>query len=394
MATSWLKKTSALLALCMMLGSFSGCNGDGSGDSGEGTSESGEAVTSEAEETAVKVGYILSGECDDGGYSSAANVQRMAAAQHSNVQSYFIDNVNITDFPEAVKRLEAIGCTYIISGSWLFSNMLSDVAGKNMDLNFISHGARVRTVNVYAYTDQMYEGSYVAGMAAAYNSEAEKIGMVVDPGMLYPTAVINAAALGTQLVYKDAELVTAFASKPGEIRDAVDALKAKGCDVIISYTESAETVSYCDSIGMKVIGNLDYGANAADYDDLLMYYYADHDSFYLAQFKQMQLDTWQPEEYVGTLANGVVSISSALPAAKEGTQDIVSALVPKISNGQAYIFSGEIKDNSGNVRIMQSSLIEPSEIYSMGWYVQGVTTLETFVVPITTLEPNDFDIES
>lgn len=381
-----------MLALCMMLGCFSGCNGD----SEQSAAETAEAGTSEVEEEEiVKVGYIFMGECDELGATMDANEQRLAAAMHTDVESCYIDNVTITDFSQAVDKLIEAGCTYIISANSRYTNVLTDVAGKNMNINFISYGARIRTVNVYAYTDQMYEGAYIAGMAAAYNSTSEKIGIVVDPQMIYPTAVINAAALGSQLVYSDATLYTAYAAEDSEIHDAVDALEAKGCDVIISYTESAETVEYCEQQGIKVVGNLDYSSTAKDYENLLMYFYSAHDSFYLAQFKQMDLDTWEPDTYVGTLANGAVAVSAAQECAKDGTQDIIDALVPKIATGEGYIFSGELKNTSGNIVLQQAKTLEPAEVYVMDWYVLGVDSgLSTFVQQKTELEINDFEIES
>ena len=393
MTFSWMKKASVLLALCMMLGCATGCNGNSgnSGETAEGTVETGEAGTAEAEDV-IKVGYIFNGEVDMGGYSAGANGDRLAASGYTDVESYYIDNVNISDFSAAVNKLVDEGCSYIVSGSWLYTNVLTDVAGKNMDVNFISYGARVRTVNVYAYTDHVYEGAYIAGMAAAYNTDTEKIGIVVDPGMIYTKPVVNAAALGSQLVYKDAELITTFATKDNEIHSAVDALEDQGCDIIISYTESPETVEYCESKGIKVIGNLDYSKNAADYENLLMYFYTDHDSLYLANFKSMQMDTWEPEEYVGNLANGVVSVSPALGCAKDGTQDIIDALIPKVTSGDAYIFSGEMKNTSGNIMIQQGGSFEPAEVYTMDWYVLGVKTLETFVEPKLDLEHNDLEI--
>ncbi len=393
MTLGWIKKTSVLLALCVMLGGFTGCNGSDGGETAEGTSESSDAGTAEAEEELVKVGYILNGECDNGGFSSNINMDRLAACQYARVESYYIDNVNISDFALAANALIDKGCSYIVSGSWLYTNVLTDVAGKNMDVDFISYGARVRTVNVYAYTDHIFEGAYIAGMAAAYNTDTEKIGIVADPSMIYNKPVINAAALGTQLVYKDAELITAFAHKEDEIHKAVDALQAEGCDVIISYTESPEVVDYCESKGIKVIGNLDYSKNEQDYENLLMYYYTDHDSMYLAQFKQMQMKTWEPEEFVGSFANGAVSVSNAQACAKDGTQDIIDALIPKVTNGDAYIFSGEMKNANGNIMIMQGGKYSPEEVYGMDWYVQGVKTLETFVVPKTDLEPNELEIK-
>ncbi len=400
MISRWLKRISALLALCLMLGCFSGCNGgeSTSGETAESseTGETGETgESSEAKDETVKVGYIFKGDCSKESCSADASVQRVKAAGYSSVETYYIDNVNISDFSSAVDKLIEAGCTYIVSTSPRFTNALTDVAGKNMNVNFISFGARVRTVNVYAYTSRMYEASYVAGMAAAFNSESEKIGMVVDPDLVYNIPVINAAALGAQLVYQNAELITALAAKDAEIHKAVDALAAKGCDVIISYTESAETVAYCESKGIKVIGNKDYTETADQYENLLMYFYTDQDSFYLAQFKQMDLDTWEPDEYVGTLANSVINISPAQDCANKDTQAIIDALLPKVACGDAYIFSGELKNTSGNIALQMGSSLEPAEIYSMDWYVLGVNNeLGTYIQPQTDLEINNFEIKS
>lgn len=390
MSISWLKKISALLALCMTIGCLSACNGDKNTDSGEGTAE----ATSEAEqEEIIKVGYIFNGDCSLDSYSAQANRQRLGISAYTKVESCYIDNVSITDFPAAVDALVADGCTYIISGSWLYNNAVSNVAGKNMNINFVSHGARIRTVNVYAYTEQVYEGAYVAGMAAAFNSKTEKIGIVVDPDMLYSKPVINAAALGTQLVFENAQTVVAFASSTNEIHKAADALVAQNCDVIISYTESAETVDYCNSKGIKVIGCLDYSENASDYENMIMYFHVDHDSFYLAQSKLIQLGTWEPQAYVGDLSNGVVCVSDALEAAADGTQHIIDKLVPKIASGEAYIFSGELKNTADNVMVQRGSKLEPAEIYAMEWYVRGVQTLDSFIEPNIELENSEMVIK-
>lgn len=391
MTTGWLKKISSVLAVGMLITCLAGCGGDTS-SADEGTTETGEVETAEVEET-VKIGYIFKGDCDKDGLVAQMNADRLAACAYTDVQTCYIENVSTADFPEAVRKLVAAGCTYIVSTSSRYVNVLNDVAGKNMDLNFVSYGAKTRTVNVAAYTDHIYEGAYVAGMAAAYNSESEKIGIVVDPELLYNTPVINAAALGTQLVYADAQLITAFASADHEIRSAVDALSAKGCDVIISYTESKETVKYCDSKNIKVIGNVDFGAEAENYDDLMFSYYVDHNSYYLAQFKQMDLDTWEPLERVGNLANGGVNISAVRDSAKEGTQDIIDALVPKLSSGEADIFKGELKNTDGNVMLQLTKVMEPNEIYGMTWYVLGVdTSAGVFVEQKDELEINPFDI--
>lgn len=212
--------------------------------------------------------------------------------------------------------------------------------------------------------------------------------------MLYTVQVVDAAALGTQIVYSTAQLVTATAHADSEIDKAVDALAAQGCEVIISYTASGETVDYCGKKGIKVIGNLDYTADSADHDTMLMYYYSSRDSFYLSQYKAMQLDTWQPESYMGTLGNGVICISDALPAAKDGTQDIMNTLVPKVSTGAAYIFAGQLEDINGSIKQRDDAMMATSEILNLSWYVKGVdNSLDSFIESKDTVESEELVIK-
>ena len=140
-------------------------------------------------------------------------------------------------------------------------------------------------------------------------------------------------------------------------------------------------MDYCEQKGVKVIGSLDYRENAADYENLLLYFYSCRDSFYLAQYKEMEQDSWQPESYLGSVGNGVVRISDALPAAKDGTQDIMNKLIPKVASGSAYIFSGQLKDVNGSIKQREGEAMTTSDILAINWYVEGVDlSLDTFIV--------------
>ena len=381
-----LKSIAAALALCTAMLTFTACSGSGdTSGTAEGTGEA--TVDTTEAEPAAKIGFIYNGTVDGNSFTADINTQRIKAQQYSNIESEYIDNVSVTDFAKAVKMLVEDGCTHIVSGSPVFAHSMNPVSQQYMNINFIDYGSSMRSVNIYAYTEAVYQGAYAAGMVAAFNSDSEKIGMVVDPSMLYTVQVVDAAALGTQIVYSTAQLVTATAHADSEIDKAVDALAAQGCEVIISYTASGETVDYCGKKGIKVIGNLDYTADSADHDTMLMYYYSSRDSFYLSQYKAMQLDTWQPESYMGTLGNGVICISDALPAAKDGTQDIMNTLVPKVSTGAAYIFAGQLKDINGSIKQRDDAMMATSEILNLSWYVEGVdNSLDSFIESKDTVE--------
>ncbi len=391
MSIKFLKKIGALLIACGMLCSLAGCNGEDT-STGETTDAAAETSTAEVEEP-MKVGYIFNDYMTESGITSEFNTQRLKAMEHCPIESVYIDGVNITDFQMAVATLSEAGCTHIVTTSSVYTNAIASVAEKYMNINFIGYGSRVPTINISAYTEHTFQGAYVAGMAAAFNSDAEKLGIVVDTALIYPTAAINSVALGAQLVNKDIEVIPVLASEKNEIHNAVDYLSKEGCDVIISYTESSETTYYCEALNIKHISNLDCRSNAAEFKNMLMYFYANRDSYYLSQFKQIKMDTWQTDTYTGSMANGIVCVSEALTAAKDGTQDIIRSLVPKIKSGACPIFVGQLKNNQGNVMLMADKVMTNEEIYNMTWLVEGVRDLETFVVPITELEPNNFEVK-
>ena len=316
MTSRWHKALAALLALCMTAG-IAGCSG---GDSSEpDTTDTAQTAqtdeTSETESEPIKAGYIFHGDAEKDGFSGEMNAQRILAGAHSSVETMYIDNVSITDFEKAVQTLANAGCSYIISESPVYKNVLSTTAGKYMNINFIAYGTTVRSANIAAYTEEIFQGAYVAGMVAAYNSESEKIGVVADTDLLYPIPVINAAALGMQLVYSDAEVVAAFATADDEIETAVNALKNDGCDVIICYTESRRTAQLCEEKGIKFIDSIGHSSDSSDFSNMLMYFGCGRDSYYLSQYKKMTMDTWEGDTFTGTMANGTVTVSDALPAA-------------------------------------------------------------------------------
>ena len=385
MTSKWLKRTALLLSLCLTIGFATACNIE------EGSSDSSDS--SDVEEDVHKIGYIFHDSANDGGFSQQLNEQRIKASERCNMETCYIENVSISDFEKAVKELITNGCTDIVSCSGVYANVLNSIATKYMNINFISFGATNDSANVSAYTEEQFQGAYVAGMVAAYNSDARKIGIVGDLDMLYTVASINAAALGMQLVFSDADMYAAGATRDNEIRQAVDDLIGRGCDVIISYTRSGYPADYCQQKGVKFIGNLDYNGREEDYSKMLMYYCCKRDSYFLAQFKQMQLDLWDTDTYTGAMSNDTVTVSPALSAAKEDTQKIIDALVPKVTSGAVYIFKGELRDNRGAVKYLQSEVMSESEVYNMNWYVEGVTVAEDYRQPQTDHPENSFEVK-
>ncbi|MCH5204065.1 MAG: BMP family ABC transporter substrate-binding protein [Oscillospiraceae bacterium] len=388
MTSKWLKFIAIILCCCLAIG-FSGCDGDEDLSSGSSSNE-------EEEVKIIKVGYIFHGGADEGGFTGQINEQRKSAAKYCSgkIDTYYIDHVAVADFESAVKALYSYGCEVIVSCSSVYTNSLSSIAGRYMNIDFINYGAiSMGTANVTSYVETYYQGAYIGGVLAAYNSVTEKIGIVADDDMhgIYP--VVNAATLGMQRVFKNAEMYVAGATKDNEIEQAIDALIERGCDVIMCYTESKHSADYCEKRGVKFIGGLDYSLSEEDYSRMIMYFYSKRDSFFLKRFKELQYDEWDRLPYMGTMANGIINISEALPCAKDESQKLIDYIAPLVASGQLYIFSGELKDTNGKVRYMQKDILSENEIYALNWYVQGVNVIGNYRQPHDSAE-NKFEVKS
>lgn len=386
----WARILSAALALIMTLG-FAGCSGgtdDESSSDSSDTSDVGEQIEPH------KVGYIFRESVDDeNSFAAQLAKQRERASNRSSVETCYIDNVTLSDFEGAVKALADAGCTDIVSCSPTYANILTSVAKKYLNLNFISFGALNDSINVSAYSESLYQGAYIAGFVGEFNSKAKKLGVVADTGLTAAVAVVNAVEIGAQLNQDGgAEVFAAGAEKPDEIEKAIDALLARGCDVIICYTNSNHSADYCQSKGVKFIGCLDYSDRANQYTNMLMYFYSLRDSYFLAQFKSMKMGTWSTDAYIADMSNGVVHVSAALNAA-DGTQKLIDAIIPPVTSGRARVFKGPLKDTSNNIKYLETDEMSDYEINSMTWYVNGVTPIGSFREQQVTVTPNTFEIK-
>lgn len=390
--TKWLKAIAAALALVMTLG-FAGCDG-GSGDS---SSDSSDVSDANGEQTVThKVGYIFRESVEELTFAGQICEQRERSSNRSSMETCYIDNVPLSQFEEAVEALSAAGCTDIVACSPTYLNVVnSSVAKKYMNLDFICFGDLTDSLNISAYYESPYQGAYVAGLVASYNSKTKKIGVVADTALPGTYPVINAVQLGT-LVVNDggAEVYVAGAEKNSEIEEAIDALLDNDCDVIVCYTNSGHSADYCQKKGVKFIGNLDYSDYENDYSNMLMYFYCRRDDYFLAQFKSMKLDSWTPDAFVGEMGNNVVNVSSALPAAENGSQHLIDAIVPHLTNGSAKVFKGPLKDANGSTRYLETDVMTDKQIDAMDWYVQGVKRAGNFRKMVADPPRSSLEIKS
>ena len=215
-------------------------------------------------------------------------------------------------------------------------------------------------------------------MAAGKSTASNKLGFVASFPIPQVLLNINAFQLGARSVNPDVTTTVVFTgswSDPGAGTNAANSLIDGGCDVIAQHQDSTKTiVGVCESRGVKSVGvHADASELAPEgwltgavwnWDDL----FVDMAKTALAgQFKGSKYDG----KYRGGLKEGVVDIAPFGKNVSQETQDLVNDAKQKMISGELFAFEGEIKDQSGTVRIAAGVRPSVDELETCDYLVEG-----------------------
>ena len=401
---------SLILAGCMIL---TGCSGDGDGDEAESTStepyvtvtddegnpvtdENGEAVTSIIslipEEKELNVGFIYPGTAGGDAVSQVFEAARAQAEVVLNANTYYIENVLVSQFEDATAELVSSGCNVIVGASSRYANVIYDEARANSKIYFISVGGTKTSYNLACFQGEMYKAAYICGMAAAYNSTSNILGIVSDPAILSCYNIVDAYVLGAKELTEgstDVRLNFAWGNNDDENRQAIDDLIAQGCDVIFTATYSRFAVEYCEAKGVKVIGMAHNMPELAPQNYLTGCFY-NVTIFLIDMLRSVRYNTSQSVTYVGGINEGAVRLIDFNESCKEGTVEVCDTLYQLCASGRAVIFNGEIRDNQGHVKVEKGTILEARDILNVNWLEERITEVKDFCAPV--VEPVQSDL--
>lgn len=400
---------SLILAGCMLL---TACSGDGDGD-GETTStepsvtvtdkdgnpvtdDEGNVVTSIIslipEEKELNVGFIYPGVAGGDAVSQIFESARVQAERVLNANTFYIENVLVSQFEDATAALVSYGCNVIIAASSRYANAVYDEARANSKVYFISVGGVKNSFNLACFQGEMYKAAYVCGMAAAYNSNSNILGVVADPAILSCYNIVDAYILGAKELTEsatDVRLNYAWGNNDEENRQAIDDLIAQGCDVIFTASYSTFAVEYCEQRGVKVIG-MAYNTPELAPENYLTGCFYNVTIFIVDMLRTVRYETSQSVTYLGGIDEGAVRLVDFNENCKAGTVEICDTLYQLCAAGKAVIFNGEIKDNLGNVKVEKGAILKSGEILSVDWLEESVTEVKDFCSPV--VEPLQSDL--
>ena len=327
----------------------------------------------EEEKTVYKVGFVYNGFVDDGATNGCFEVARAQLERSLGIETCYIENVLVSEFPEAVDTLQDEGCNIIVACSPKYSHSAAKEAKTSTSTYYLAFGGDSQAGAITSFGGELYQTAAVCGLAAAHNTKSNIIGVVADQGSYNVYGVVDAFVLGAADIWgthTDVRVDFAWSNSHSEIEEAVDDLILKGCDIIMSYMESDYAIRYAATKGVKVIGNC-YDIPEIAPDNYISGFFFNFSTVLVDQVRAIMNDNFSPSLYSGDIAAGMVRLVNFGLTSEKGTEDICGRFYEHLKNG-ADVFMGEIKDREGTIMVEKGQSMSFVNILKINWFVQGI----------------------
>lgn len=351
-----------------------------SGDSASGT---------DAEGTPLVIGFIYVGAKDDFGYNQAHAEGAAGIAKLPGVKIVEQENVPETNEVQEAMRsmIEQDGATVIFPTSFgYFDPHVIKMAEEFPDVQFLHAGGLyeegVHPKNIGTYFGYIDEAQYVAGIVAAHTSKTGKLGFIAAKPIPQVLRNINSFTLGARSIKPDVTTQVIFTgdwAEPIKEAESANSMADQGIDVLTSHVDSPKViVETAEKRGIFASG---YHASQASLapNGFLTGAEWDWTNVYTKYVEMLQAgkttgDGSIPHLVRGGFMEGFVKMSSfGAPVAEVAITD-ADAATAKFMDGSMIIYTGGLKDNTGQVVVPEGmDLVQTAiELEQMDWLVDGV----------------------
>ena len=337
--------------------------------------EDGKAKTETTSEK-LKVGFIYVGSATDGGYSQAHdNGRKYLEEKIPNVQAVIKESVPEGQEVEKVAAdMVDQGCKVIFATSFGYMDYIEKVAKKYPDVKFFHCSGYKTADNMSTYFGREYQARYLTGIIAGMKSKNGKIGYVAAFSIPEVVRSVNAFTLGARSVNPNAVVKVTWTNTwygPAKEKEAAVALLDQGVDVLGQYQDTTAAQQAAEERGVACIGS-DMDMSAAAPKTNMTSAVWNWGPYYTQAVQSVIDGKFKSESYWGGIDTGIVQISPLTKNAPEGAQAKIDEAKAKMSNKSWDVFTGPIKDQTGNVKVADGQKMSDKELLSFDWLVEGV----------------------
>ncbi|NJP08486.1 MAG: BMP family ABC transporter substrate-binding protein [Leptolyngbyaceae cyanobacterium RU_5_1] len=363
---------------------WTGCSSDSA--TSNSTTESGSGTGSS--DQPLVLGFLYVGAKDDYGWSQAHALGVKEIGNLPGVKIVEQASVPETKDVQEVMRsmIDEDGATAIFPTSFgYFKPHILEMAKQYPAVQFFhcstlwEAGMPENIGNYYADTD---EGQFVAGRVAAQTTKTGKLGFVAAKPVNPVIRNINSFIMGARSVKPDVKIQVIFTGdwlEPVKEEQATNSLADQGVDVIGVHVDSPKVV--IETAEKRKIFSSGYHA---DQTDLAPKGYLTGTTFYWAEFYKNYVDMIKagkkvmdgsiPRVIQGSMKEKYIKLAPFGPAVSEAAKKDAEDAEAKIADGSLLVYTGEIKDNTGKVRIPKGTAYKMTDpvLDKIDWLAEGV----------------------
>lgn len=326
-----------------------------------------------------KVGFILVGPKNDGGWSQHHYESAMKAQEHFGDAVEIVVQESVPEGADAegvMTQLALSGADLIFTTSFGYMEPTLNVAGKFADVKF-EHATGYKTApNVSVYNARFYEGRAVMGHIAGKMTKSNKIGYIASFPIPEVIQGINSTYIHAKKANPDVEIVVIWVSTwfdPAKEADATQALLDQGVDVILAHTDSTAPLATMQKAGGYGFGQ---AADMAEYGPKprLSSIIDNWAPYYIERIQAVIDGTWASVNTWQGIKEGMVGIgeiSSEVPADVKAEAE---ALRDAISAGTYHPFTGPLNKQDGTAWLADGEVADDGTLAGLNFYVEGITS--------------------
>lgn len=334
------------------------------------------------------IGFIYVGAKDDYGWNQAHALGAQAIASLSGIK--LVEQASVPETKEVQEVMQSMieqdGASIIFPTSFgYFNPHVIEVAKQYPDVQFFhcstlwQEGMPTNIGNYYADTD---EGQYVAGRIAAQTTKTGKLGFVAAKPVNPVLRNINGFIMGARSIKPDIEMKVIFTGDwnvPVKEAEATNSLADQQVDVVGVHVDSPKVV--IETAEKRGIFSSGYHT---DQSALAPKGYLTGTAFHWGQIYKEYVEGLQagkkvtdggiPRFIQGSLKEKYVQMAPFGPAVADAVKQDATKTETQIADGTLMIYTGEIKDNGGKVRIPKGTaykLTDPA-LDKIDWLADGV----------------------
>jgi basic membrane lipoprotein Med (substrate-binding protein (PBP1-ABC) superfamily) len=325
----------------------------------------------------LKVAWIYTGPINDGGWTQAHNVGRLAVEKALGDKVKTTYKENIPEGPQVSQVIEDLvkdGNKLIFGTSFGFQDAFVESAAKHLDVCFEFATGFKTGPNMSQFYGAGEDTDYLTGMAAGAASKSGKIGYVAPFAIPEVIRGVNSYTLGAQATHPGATVQVVWTSTwfdPAKERTAAESLISAGVDVIGSAQDSPAAGEAAKAKGLPWSGyDADQSANFPDIWLTATNY--NWGPFETARTQAVLDGTWTPGNYYGNLSDGFVTLAPYGKLVTAETRAKIESKKAELTAKPGAHLTGPIKDQSGKVRIEAGTQIAFGDLMSMDYLIEGV----------------------